>query len=67
MENLHIFKGDALRKIPKFDLIFWCRNIVETNSFAIRLTLCGNCVFPQNFYIQQIGVISGYGNYGVFL
>ena len=41
----------------KFHLISWCGNFVEKQSFAIRLKLCGNFAFPQNFYTIKLGKI----------
>ena len=46
----------SLWKISHFYLISWCGNFVERHSFpAIRPTLCGNCVFPQNFHTRKSG------------
>ena len=44
-----------LRKIPKFHLISWCGNFVE--STVIRSKLCGNCAFPWNFHTKKLGQI----------
>ena len=52
----------ALRKIPKFHLIYWRANFEERHSFGIVLgaspKLCRNCAFPQNFHTRTLGEIS---------
>ena len=42
----------SLRKIPKFYLISWCGNFVESHGFFWE-----NCAFPQNFHTQKLGKI----------
>ena len=47
----------SLRKIPKFQLIFWCGNFVEKHSFR---------AFPQNFHTRKLDEISVfYAVYGL--
>ena len=38
----------TLHETPKFHLISWCGNFVETESFC-RVLGGGTCVFPQSF------------------
>ena len=63
---------DSLRKIPKFHLISWCGNFVETHSFRRVLgdshqELYGNCAFPHYYHTRKLGKImvfyAVYGGY----
>ena len=68
MTSLHNYRGiseqrtkivDVLRKIPKFHLISWCGNPVESRSFRQvsrnSPKLYGKCAFPQNFHTSKLG------------
>ena len=46
----------TLRKIPKFQLIFWCVTFVAFGYFTQKL--CGNCAFPQNFQTRKLPKMS---------
>ena len=52
MFTLILHRSTLLRRIPKFHLITWCTNFVETHSFLSfsgdTPKLSGNCRFPQN-------------------
>ena len=49
----------TLCKIPKFHLIFWCGNFLESHSFrSVSGESCGNCAFQQNFHTRKLGEIS---------
>ena len=52
----------SLRKIPKFNLMYWCENFVKRQSFRIvsdeSPELCGYCAFPQNFHTRKFGEIT---------
>ena len=59
MQKINLFC--ALRKIPKFDLIFWCENFMVTHSFrdlseTLR-KLCLSTKFPHQEITWNIGVL----------
>ena len=47
-----MIKQQWLRKMPKFYLISWCENFVETAKFPKVFA------FPQNFHTRKLGEIS---------
>ena len=49
-------RGHHCVKCRNFNLISWCGNFVERNSF--RPKLCGNCAFPQNVHNKKLDEIT---------
>ena len=54
----HFLKFQPLSFISILDFISFGLHCENNRNRAIRLKLCGNCAFPQNFHNRELGEIS---------